>query len=389
MKKLTSKPILKRASGILNQAYATPKDIAWAWVTLLLSQEETKRGGVENHFSRVTEFEQWILALKLILETILIIAIITYYKKQTNTNWFFILPFLFLFVEPQYLKYSFTFLSESFNSILIFFLTVLFLTLKNSRKFNIVIPIISATIIICHPVSSFSISIFMGFYCLINLKSHFKISLLHGVIFVIFLAIWPLRNSLTFNKGIYLTASQGATFSKGWNETVAADFTNVEGDLTDEGLNLKYITNRKIKQPIESVLMLSKIYQEATINYINTLSFNQKATIIYKKIKSNFNPFPEKSKPGFLEDLSILFRILSLILFMQLFRRLLQYKKFNFESQVDKAFVIVLSIFIGQLLMSAYIYTGLRFNAIYSLSLLFCFMIVNKSIINVAMNKIV
>jgi len=65
MKKLTSKPILKRASGILNQAYATPKDIAWAWVTLLLSQEETKRGGVENHFSRVTEFEQWILALKL------------------------------------------------------------------------------------------------------------------------------------------------------------------------------------------------------------------------------------------------------------------------------------------------------------------------------------
>lgn len=65
MKKLTSKAILKRASGILNQPYATPKDIAWAWATLLLSQEETKRGGVENHFSRVTEFEQWILDLKL------------------------------------------------------------------------------------------------------------------------------------------------------------------------------------------------------------------------------------------------------------------------------------------------------------------------------------
>lgn len=65
MKKLTSKAILKRASGILNQAYATPKDIAWAWVTLLLSQEESKRGGVESHFSRVTEYEQWILDLKL------------------------------------------------------------------------------------------------------------------------------------------------------------------------------------------------------------------------------------------------------------------------------------------------------------------------------------
>ena len=65
MKKLTSKAILKRASDILGQGFATPKDIAWAWVTLLLSQEELKRDSEEKRYSRIAEFEAWILALNL------------------------------------------------------------------------------------------------------------------------------------------------------------------------------------------------------------------------------------------------------------------------------------------------------------------------------------
>ena len=65
MAKLTSKPILKKASGILAQEFAIPKDIAWAWVTLLLSQEEQKRDSEEKRYSRITEFETWILGLGL------------------------------------------------------------------------------------------------------------------------------------------------------------------------------------------------------------------------------------------------------------------------------------------------------------------------------------
>ena len=65
MSKLTSKPILKKASGILAQEFATPKDIAWAWVTLLLSQEEQKRDSEEKRYSRIAEFEAWILGLSL------------------------------------------------------------------------------------------------------------------------------------------------------------------------------------------------------------------------------------------------------------------------------------------------------------------------------------
>jgi hypothetical protein len=63
--KLTSKVILKKASLILAQEFATPKDIAWAWVTLLLSQEEQKRDSEEKRYDRIAEFEAWILGLSL------------------------------------------------------------------------------------------------------------------------------------------------------------------------------------------------------------------------------------------------------------------------------------------------------------------------------------
>jgi len=65
MSKLTSKPILKKASGILAQEFAIPKDIAWAWVTLLFSQEEQSRNSEEKRYSRIAEFEAWIADLNL------------------------------------------------------------------------------------------------------------------------------------------------------------------------------------------------------------------------------------------------------------------------------------------------------------------------------------
>ena len=69
MTKLTSKVILKKASLILAQELATPKDIAWAWVTLLLSQEEQKRDSEEKRYSRIAEFEAWIVGLCLPTDT--------------------------------------------------------------------------------------------------------------------------------------------------------------------------------------------------------------------------------------------------------------------------------------------------------------------------------
>ena len=330
----------------------------------------------------------WIFMSKLVIEILLIFAILVFFKKKINLDIFSLWPFLLLFIEPQYLKYSFTFFSESFNSILILLLTVLFLTVNAVEKQSIIIPILAAIIITCHPVSAFFIGTLIMIYCLIHIKTNFKTIILQGTLFVSLLAIWPIRNALTFNKGIYLTASQGATFSKGWNETVANNFTNVDGDLADEGLNLKYITNREIKPAVLSVLDLSKIYTEATNNYIDKLDFSQKAKIVIKKIKSNFIPFPERPKGGFLENMSTVFRIIYLILFVQLFLRIIQFKKFDFQNKIDKVYLVVISILIGQIIMASYIYTGLRFNAIYSLSLLFCLIIVNQSLLKKVTQKL-
>ena len=49
----------------MSQEFAIPKDIAWAWVTLLLSQEEQKRDSEEKRYGRIAEFEAWILGLSL------------------------------------------------------------------------------------------------------------------------------------------------------------------------------------------------------------------------------------------------------------------------------------------------------------------------------------
>jgi len=199
---------------------------------------------------------------------------------------------------------------------------------------------------------------------------------------------WPIRNHLTFNKGVYLTASQGATFSKGWNEKVSTEFTNVDGDLANEAMNLKYVDSTLINDVNHSIIKLSKVYTAGTRNFINQISFGKKLKIVFKKLKSNFNPFPEKPKPGTLELLSIVFRIVYLIVLIQLILRFFQKKRFSFNSNKDKAYLIVIAVFIGQILMSSYIYTGLRFNAIYSLTMLCCFIIINLKTINSMLDNI-
>ncbi|WNM20010.1 hypothetical protein [Flavobacterium capsici] len=321
-----------------------------------------------------------ILLIKIIFEFIFLTSILIYFKKKLKIKWFYLSPLLLLYIEPQYLKYSLTFFSESLSALLILFLSILFLNLKKEKRFSIYIPILSSIIILCHPVSAFFVASIMGVYCLINLQYNFKVSILHGLLFVLLSVLWPIRNQTLFNQGFYLTASQGATFSKGWNEKIISDFTNVEGDLAEEEMNLKYIkTEKKIIPNTIPVLERSKLYKEGTLNFINSISMTEKLKIILIKIKSNFNPFPEKPKPGFFENLSIVFRIFYLILFIQMFKRIFQFKKFNIENLSDKVFLVVLSIFIGQTLMSAYIYTGFRFNAIYSLTCLFCFILINKN----------
>ena len=317
-----------------------------------------------------------LIILKSILELVLFLSALYFFKRIFNYDLLFILPFLLLLIEPQYLKYSITFLSESLTSILILILTIVFITLNKIKSFNVLVPLLCGIIVLTHPVSIFFITTVFCLYILLNFKVNLKKTIFHGILFIAIIFSWMTRNYLIFDKGFYLTASQGATFSKGWNEKVAYQFNNVDGDLADEGLNLKYLNPKLIANSDKGVLATSKLYKLGTISYIKSLTFNQKVKIIFLKLKSNFNPFPEKSKAGFLESTSIFFRMFYSFLFLQMIFHF--YKKgIHYKTTCDKIYLIVLSIILGQSAMAILIYTGLRFNSIYSLSLLFCLIYVN------------
>jgi len=319
-----------------------------------------------------------LILLKSILEMGILLFALFKFKNKSNLKLIYLVPFFLLLVEPQYLKYSITFLSESLTAILILLLTVYFITLNKTKNQHIAIPILSSFIILCHPVSVFFVLSLFIIYLLFNLKSNFSVTIGHGLLFSVLLLAWPLRNHVNFDKGFYLTASQGATFSKGWNEKVATQFTNVDGDLADEGLNLKYVDSDLLSNSDNrSILTLSKLYANGTKNFIKSIGFKEKIKIAFKKLKSNFNPFPEKPKPGFLETISIFFRMLYLFTFIQLIVRFFKKEKMDYNSTRDKVYLVVFAILIGQIVMSVYIYTGLRFNSIYSLTMLFCFIYLN------------
>ncbi|MBI9042236.1 hypothetical protein [Lutibacter sp.] len=341
-----------------------------------------------SFFFRFTTDVLNLIFLKSILEIGLIIFALLKYKNKSKLKLIYLLPFFLVFIEPQYLKYSVTFLSESLTAILILLLTIYFISLNKTKNYHIAIPILSAFIILCHPVSIFFVVTLFIIYLIFNLRSNFSIVLVHGILFSLLLLAWPYRNQATFNKGLYLTASQGATLSKGWNEKVAKEFTNTDGDLANETLNLKYVDDNLLKDIDKSILTRSKLYLEGTKNFINSISFKEKFNIVIKKLRSNFNPFPEKPKPGFLETLSILFRILYVFTFLQLIFRVIKKNKIDYNSKDDKIYLVILAVFVGQIIMSAYIYTGLRFNSIYSLTMLFCFIQLNYNFLFKLMSKI-
>lgn len=328
---------------------------------------------------RFTTNPLFLILLKSVLEVFILGFLLLKFKKDASIKWIGLLPFGLLFVEPQYLKYSITFLSESLTAVLILALTVFFVSLKNEKKSHIAIPILAAFVVLSHPVSVFSIGLLMLIYLVYNWKTNRNKALFHGLMFSLIVFSWPCRNAVTFEKGFYLTSSQGATLAKGWNEKVATEFTNSEGDLADEGLNLKYVNPKIVANAQKSVLDLSHLYTVGTENFISGISFQEITKIGLKKLKSNFNPFPETPKPGTLETAAIFFRILYLVVFGQMIFRFIRKRKFDCNSVQDRIFLVVLAIFVGQSIMSVYVYTGLRFNAIYSLSLLFCFLYLNTS----------
>lgn len=326
-----------------------------------------------------------LILLKSLLELILILVSLFLIKKYFKFNNYQISPFFLLFIEPQYIKYSITFLSESLTAVFILLFVTCFMLFVNKIKYSFTIIITGLLVVLCHPISVFFVGFLLLFYGLINLKKYTLRIVFHGVLFFMLFSLWPIRNLKTFDKGMFLTASQGAVFSKGWNKDVVRLFNNVDGDLANENLNLEMFPPNQQVLSESTILDKSKLFKESTFKFINSISLKDKLTIMATKIKVNFNPFPMKRKETFIDQLGVFFRLIYLIFFIQTLYLLLVKKRKLLTIERFNCSLVLLAIILGQVFMSAYTYTGLRFNSIYGLTILVMGMLLNIDLLN---NKI-
>jgi len=270
--------------------------------------------------------------------------------------------------EPHFVKYSSVLLTESLTAVLLMlFLSLVAVFLKTDRGFYF-IPLIGAVVVLTHPITLIFVVLTCGALALLSLRRMpFKTFLFIGI-FALLMLSWPIRNQLVFDQGLFITASQGSSLAKGWNPTVASEYTNTDGDLADERQVLAFATNEEILATEGSVIGRSRLYMQSASRFISRSSPRELTQIAKRKLISNFNPFPEKSKPGSLELLGTLSRIIGLLGF-GLFLGLFFFKKLR---RVEFLFVgiVITGIFLSQALTATLFYTGIRFNAVYAPALL-------------------
>jgi len=274
-----------------------------------------------------------------------------------------------ILVEPQYLKYSSTLLTESLSAVLMFLFCVLVLIGFKVPKYQFIAAAVGVIAILLHPVTI----VFICLAFLLLLWKSLKSSRIHAVLlfsfFALLIMIWPIRNHLTFQQGIFLTSSQGINFSKAWNEKVAETFNNTNYDVfADERLNFKFVAPEKIEEADGSVIKESKLFTFSTMKFMSLASYQQLGSIAAVKLKSNFNPFPERPKAGLIELLATLSRSLALLVLLAtsvVFLTRLGYEK----SSLADWFVFAPIVIIGQATMAIVFLTSLRYNAVYSLIL--------------------
>jgi 4-amino-4-deoxy-L-arabinose transferase-like glycosyltransferase len=333
---------------------------------------------LSNYMALSLDFDT-IMLIKLLSELILLLIAATIVFTITRKINIAIIVLFASVIEPQFIKYSTTLLSENLSALMILITSLLLVyiyTQNNATWVHYIFGILCGLILNTHPVAIFYVLFLQLSYSWLLLSS--KTFIKYLPVYFIFLCIslaWPIRNKITFNQGYFITASQGATFSKGWNDSVPYLYTNTKGDLADEGLNLKYISD---SIPIENqgILALKKLYTKATFTFIHQADYALLFNIIFVKLKSNFNPFPETPKPGKLELVGSIFRSMYLITLLSiLFLAITNQSYFKRNRLFSLISVLIVLVFTSQAIMSIAIYTGLRFNAIYSLILVFCSLI--------------
>jgi hypothetical protein len=218
--------------------------------------------------------------------------------------------------------------------------------------------------VMSHPVVLPYVLLVVGVAIFHLLKIHrVKLALGSSLLFVLILMAWPLRNHLVFNQGLFMTASQGAVLSKSWNGDVLVKHNNTQGDLLDEGLNVSRYPDLQSKwgsNPIQN----SAIMQEATLRYMGEMDVIILVKMAFWKWYCGINPFPQTEKPGVTEIMGSAFRMLYLSgLMLGLYALITKRFVSNFLPYWS-AWVLVM-VFAAVSITSVFLYTGIRFNAVY------------------------
>lgn len=315
----------------------------------------------------LTSNPYWQMILKLVFEGLLLGFL--YLMLQTihfGTISIGILLCL-LAIEPHYLKYSLTFLSENLTALLLVLMTGSFLytVMANSRRATWCCAVFGGLAILSHPV----VLPFVFLMVLVSIAHMFKIkrrqvAFFSFVLFSLVVLSWPLRNQLVFGQGLFMTASQGAVFSKGWNDEVLAKHTNTQGDLLDEGLNLSRYPDLLSKfdtDPIQN----SSIMQEATLRYMGETDLHLLVKMALWKWYCGIYPIPQTLKPGMLEAMGSIFRVFYLGgLVLGVYA--LVTNKFESNTLPYWSAWILILVFSAISIISVGLYTGLRFNSVYA-----------------------
>ncbi len=252
-------------------------------------------------------------------------------------------------INPAWQLYSRVFLSEP---ITFFFITLwVYLLIRFVKLKSGFLPqaVVGGIIILSHPYY-----IFLPFFVwlVVYLKKEMKLKMFFAssLICAAMVSTWIIRNLAIWETDkIVLTTSSGAVMAKGWNQDVPEMHTNTKGDLADESLVLENynFSSDKTRNEVERM----ELYKDATFHFIKT-NPDLILPIIWKKLKSAFNPLPETPKPGLLETSRVIFQVLSLFALLYLI----------FFSRHKLLQSLAVSLILSTIAITIITYSGFRFR---------------------------
>ncbi len=216
---------------------------------------------------------------------------------------------LLLAVQPIWLYYSMTLLTEPFTLLVHLLLVAAALRLAEGGQPAVWVPavgVLGGLAILTHGFYLFFPPLLiLGFW----LAGHIRMPQALAVLglFALTLAPWLVRNDQAFGKPLLSTAG-GPSLARGWNRRFLADYRNASAEVAlDETAEIDASRLKGLGQAERSAL-----YTEGALSYIRR-EWRTVPAILGKKLIGAVTPFSDPPRPGILETGRVLFQAITLI----------------------------------------------------------------------------